>query len=252
MEVDSRATQAACDFGYNVSFTGVGTPKNALRGCAGLLHQFPHFLTAGYCSQVAVFRRALTQPEQILTPEWGGLEIIFHRLYERNVFTPYPPDPESIATPFGAVWRQFRPEFSSQYPAGFKPSFSGSTFGGVYTETDEDSVVCQIRIEKLWDVIYTLGKLCRFNKTMFMKVGENLEGMAFDRGIVVSGHGLMKEFVGIEGSGGSLRSFWFARRDSEMCVFYEFWKDPPKIFQTRDEGFSTRNLGREFGRVGSR
>ena len=146
------------------------------------------------------------------------------------MFTPYPPDLETLTTSLGAMWRQFRPEFSSQYPSGFRSSSSGSVFGAVYTETDEDTVVCKIGIDKLWDFNYFLGKLFRFNKTTFSKVGDGLDGMAFDRGTILRVRRLTQEFVGLETSGASLKSFRFARRDGEIYVLYEFWKDPPEIF----------------------
>jgi hypothetical protein len=163
---------------------GVGTPQNALHGCPELLDQYPHFLALGYCTQAALFTRTSPRTIQSSTPEWGTLETVFHHQYLRNIFTPFPPDLDTLATSLGAMWRQFRPEFSSQYPGGFKSSSSGSMFGGVYTETDEDTVVCKIGIDKLWDVNYFLGKLFRFNKTVFSKIGESLDGMAFDRGTI--------------------------------------------------------------------
>jgi len=177
---------AACEFGYNVSFTGVGTPQNALNRCPELLHQYPEFLTFGYCTQVAIFVRAAFRCIPAAIPEWNSLEIVSHRRYERNVFTPYPPSSETLATSVGAMWRQFRPDFGSRYPSGFQPSSSGTIFGGVYSENDEGLVVCWISIEKLWDLNYFLGKLFRFNKIVFQNVGEDLNGMVYDRGTLVS------------------------------------------------------------------
>lgn len=230
----TRATEAAQEFGYDVSFTGVGTPQNALSRFPELLHQYPDFLTLGYCTQVALFIRVPPRNIPSALPGWGSLDIISHHCYERNVFTPFPPASETLATSVGAIWRQFRPEFSGRFPSGFKPSSSGTIFGGVYTETDEGTVVCRISIEKLWDINYFLGKLFRFNKMVFLKVGESLDGMEYDRGALLPIERLIKEFIGMETSGGSLRSFRFSRREGEMCVRYEFWKDPPEIFDHID------------------
>ena len=59
-------------------------------------------------------------------------------------------------------------------------------------------MVCRINIEKLWDINYFLGKLFRFNKMVFLKVGENLDGMEYDRGALLPIDRLIEEFIGME------------------------------------------------------
>ena len=80
------------------------------------------------------------------------------------------------------MWRQFRPEFNVAQ-SKYSPSPAAKIFGGVYIESDDDILSCQIALDKLWDLNYSVGKLCRFNKDVFLEETRKLDGRAFDRGI---------------------------------------------------------------------
>jgi hypothetical protein len=215
-------------FGYEVSFTGVGTAENALRDSSELLDQFPAFLTAGYCTQIAIFTRIIPRIISSSTPQWGTLEIVTRLIYPCNIFTEYPPNPDTIATSLGSMWRQFRPEINID--SKFTPSPTAKIFQGVHFECD-DVLICQLAVDKLWDLNYSVGKLCRFNKNVFTDQVEKIEGKSFDRGIshfwcICN----LIEFAGIEMCGGSLRSFRFSKIDGNMHILYEFSMDSPDSF----------------------
>ena len=182
MKADNRCTEAAANFDYEVSFTGVGTPQNALSESSDLFNRFPHFQTLGYCTQIAVFTRSEPRIISSLAPNWGNLQTVTHLIYPCNIFTAYPPDPETIATSLGAMWRQFRPEYHV-FELKYSPSRAAKIFGGVYIESDDDVLTCRIAVDKLWDLDYSVGKLCRFNKDVFLKEASKLDGKVFDRGI---------------------------------------------------------------------
>jgi hypothetical protein len=98
------------------------------------------------------------------------------------MITTYPPDSSTIATSIGDVWRQFRPEYNAHDTrSGFIASAMSRVIGGEYHE-DEEVLVCRVLVEKLYDMNYTLQRLCHFNKEVFMKVGQDLVGQNFDRG----------------------------------------------------------------------
>jgi len=182
LKSNKRSHKAATNFGYEVSFTGVGTPQNALNKSSDLLNQFPHFQTLGYCTQIAVFTRSPQRIISSLAPNWGTLEIVARLIYPCNIFTAYPPDPDTIATSLGSMWGQFRPEYNI-VELKYSPSPAAKIFGAVYIESDDDVLTCQITVHKLWDLDYSVGKLCRFNKDVFLKEAWKLDGKVFDRGI---------------------------------------------------------------------
>jgi hypothetical protein len=224
VEVDNRSRKAAAKFGYDVAFTGVGTPQNAVNESSELLDQFPRLQTLGYCTQIAVFTRSTPRTISSSTPpNWGNIEVVARLNYPCNIFTPYPPDLDTIATSLGAMWRQFRPEFNITQ-SKYSPSSAAKIFGGLYMESDDDRLSCQIALNKLWDLNYSVGKLFRFNKDVFFEETRKLDGRAFDRGIPFSHMGLIKEFVGIEVCSVSLRRFCFVRVNGEMHILYEFSK----------------------------
>lgn len=227
MKVDNRSRTAAENFGYEVIFTGVGTPQNALNESSELLDQFPQFQTLGYCTQIAVFTRSTPRIISSTTPpNWGNIEVVARLVYPCNIFIAYPPDPDTIATVLGGMWRQFRPEFNIRQ-SNYILSPATKIFGGVHVESGDDIVSCQIALDRVWDLNYSVEKLCRFNKEVFLEETGKLDGRAFDRGIPRFPKGLIEEFVGIEVCSGSLRSFRFARVNGEMHILYEFSKDLP-------------------------
>jgi len=183
LKADNRSRKAAAKFGYEVTFTGVGTPENALNESSELLDRFAQFQTLGYCTQIAVFTRSTPRVISSSTaPNWGNIEIVARLTYPCNIFTEYPPHSDTIATSLGAMWRQFRPEFNV-IQSKYSPSPAAKIFGGVYIESDGDILICQIALDKLWDLNYSVGKLCRFNKDVFLEETRKLDGKAFDRGI---------------------------------------------------------------------
>ena len=170
-------------FGYDVTFTGVGTAQNALNMCPEQLDQFPSFAELGFCTQIAIFSRF--NPRKIAPTHplpWGTLHMIADLQYPRNVLTPYPPNPNDIATSLGKMGEFFFPEFDSDGTFNFEPSPMASSLGRIYCES-EDFVVYQVPIQKLWDCFYSLQKLCRFNKDVFLNASKVLHGRKFDRGI---------------------------------------------------------------------
>ena len=78
------------------------------------------------------------------------------------------------------MWRQFRPEFPP-FTTNYIPAVAAKLFDGVYVESD-DLLICQVSVDKLWELNYAVSKLCRFNKKVFSKLVGDLDGKAFDRG----------------------------------------------------------------------
>ena len=105
---------------------------------------------------------------------------MIHLSYERNIFTPYPPGPDNIASSFGAMWRQFRPDYSVRH-GKIEPSRWAEAFGATHSE-EAGVFTCHIALDKLWEMDYSLSKLCRFNKNVFLALGERLVGRVFDQG----------------------------------------------------------------------
>jgi hypothetical protein len=81
------------------------------------------------------------------------------------------------------MWRQFRPEFTNDSKEKFTPSPSPKFFGGIYSESDK-ILTFQLPLDKLWDINYSVQKLCRFNQEIFYEQSEKLDGNVFDRGII--------------------------------------------------------------------
>jgi hypothetical protein len=184
------------------------------------------FEILGCCTQIAVFTEATPRSMPIaIPPSWRSLETVTYLHYPCNIFTGYPPDPSTIATILGGLWRQLRPEYNPDV-SGYVPSPMVKLFDGVFFET-EDVLVCQITLQRLWDLNYSVQKLCRFNMEIFLKVSKSLDGNVYDRGVLLTILILTLEFVGIECRGGSLRSFRFAEINGHSTIFYEFSKDPP-------------------------
>lgn len=139
----------------------------------------------GFCTQIAVFTRP--SPRTVTFSQainWGSLAVVSHFHYPCNVFTKFPPDPEVVALSLGGMWRQFRPHATSQYRSSRNSSPAVKVYGAKYYELD--NMVCEVDTSKLWDLNYSLQKLCRFDKCVFMKAGQTLEGRTFDRGLPIS------------------------------------------------------------------
>jgi hypothetical protein len=217
-------------FGYDVTFTGVGTAHNALNEFPEVVDQY-QFSKVGYCSQIAIFTLPSLVPIPIPVSSvwtWGDLEVVSHFHCPCNVFTEYPPLPETIATSLGSMWRQFRPEYNSlNTRLGFIASPIARISGGIYFDSEE-VLVCKVAVDKLWDLNYEVEKLCRFHKDVFLLVGKKLDGKTFDRGILSLCMVLILEFEGLEVGGGTLRSFRFVRIDAEMFILYEYSRDVHK------------------------
>jgi hypothetical protein len=178
-KIEIRCRGAALDFDYSVSFSGVGTPKNAIAGFPQILDRFPHLLNIGYCTQTAVFTRAASRAITPMSPSFGPLEVLWNHQYPANMITAYPPDSTTIATSLGDIWRQFRPVYSRS--EGFSASSLSRVLNGKLIQTKEE-LICRIPVEKLYDVNYNIQKLCHFNKDVFLQVGHTLGGQTFDRG----------------------------------------------------------------------
>jgi len=173
-------------FGYEVSFDGVGTLKNALNESPQLLDSYPQFSNLGYCTQIAIFKKSVVQdlsPRSL--PSWGGLQVVTHMQYPCNLFTEYPPAPQTIAHNIGTMWRLFRPEYNFEDSAPLKPSSVATGFGGTYIEF-EDVVVCRMPSKSSWDLSYAIQKLCRFNSEVFSKACFLLDRQIYDRGELAS------------------------------------------------------------------
>lgn len=218
-------------------FTGVGTPHNALNGNLDFFDHHPQLLTVGYCTQIGIFTRAAPRVTLSTSVHWGNFQVVTHLHYPCNIFTPYPPDPDTIAASFGAVWRLFRPEtITLLSDPHFRPSSVAKICGGVYFES-EDGLVFQVSVDKLWDLNYSLRKLCRFDREVFTKAAENLDGMVFDRGIIpINPDAELQEFVRIEVDGVSLDRFRFVCLNDETHVLYEFSKDYLDMVDSDSEG----------------
>jgi hypothetical protein len=204
----------------------VGTPQNALAGSPEILSQFPHFLNIGYCTQIAIFTRSLPRAIIDTTPSWGTLEVIINLQYPANMLTTYPPSSETIASSIGDLWRQFRPDYNARHKRGFIASAMARIVNGDYHES-QDVLVCQIPLEKLYDMNYNLQKLCHFNKGVFEQVAQDLDGQSFDRGTFLLWSSLIPEFVGMEVGRGSLRSFRFVLDNPGIHVLYEYSRYSP-------------------------
>jgi hypothetical protein len=184
---NARCCKAAKAFGYTVSFTGVGTAYNALNQNLSVLEQFPNLRSTGYCTQAAVFTACSSkiqsgQPSS--TSSWGNLEIVSHAHYARNIWTEFPPSSETVASSLGALWRHFCPEYHARNTqCGFHASPAAKMMHGIYFE-EESVVVCQLSIAELWSFDYSLGKLCRFNKAVFLEIGEKIVNQTYDRGYI--------------------------------------------------------------------
>jgi hypothetical protein len=172
---------AAKEFEYDVRFTGVGTARNALSHFPHFLDEHPKFQSLGYATQVAVFTKPHPRLISRTIPEWGALPIKRHFTYERNIFTPYPPGPDDLVSSLGAMWRQFRPEYSMR-TRKIEPSSWAEAFGATHSEK-AGILTCQLAVERLWGMDYSLSKLCRFNEKVFLELTEKLDGRVFDRGL---------------------------------------------------------------------
>jgi hypothetical protein len=225
----SRSKEAATRFGYEVTFTGVGSVQNALSEFPEIVEKYKP-ANLGYCTQIAVFARPSLAPISTSpTSTWENFETVAHLSYPRNINTEYPPLPLVIATAAGGMWRHFRPEYTA---LNAQPSFIGSlvasAFGAEYIES-EDVVTCKVSLETLWDLNFELGKSFRFHKDVFSHVAEKLDGRSFDRGLLPLYLTLITEFVGFEAGGGSLRSFRFTTVDNQTFAFYEYSKDTSNV-----------------------
>ena len=232
--IDVRCRKAAEKFDYAVSFTGVGTAYNALNQNLSVLERFPNLRSTGYCTQAAVFTacsRGVQLNQTTATWSWKNIDTILHAHYPRNIWTEYPPSSETIASSLGAMWRHFRPEYHARNTqSGFHASPVAKMLGSVYFE-EEGLLVCQVSIEKLWSFNYPLGKLCRFNKDIFMEIGKRILNRTYDRGCIQGVNQLTVEFVGLEFGEGSLQSFQLKYVDGEIFIMYGYSKDPPKTFK---------------------
>jgi len=87
-----------------------------------------------------------------------------------------------MANLLGGMWRQFCPEYHARNRQSvFHASSAAKIVDAIYFEQDE-SIVCQISLAKLWGFNYSLGKLCRFNEEVFIEVGGKLLNREYDRG----------------------------------------------------------------------
>ena len=78
------------------------------------------------------------------------------------------------------MWRQFRPDYSVRH-GKIEPSRWAEAFGATHSE-EAGVLTCQIALHQLWEMDYSLSKLCRFNKNVFLALGERLVGRVFDQG----------------------------------------------------------------------
>lgn len=177
-----RSRRAAQQFGYGVSFTGVGTAYNVLNECLEFLEKNPHLRELGYCTQIAIFTRPEFRSIPVTPVLTGNFEVIIERHFPRNNFDEYPPSPEALAACVGAVWRVFQPNCRQIPSAGeIRPPRSASSYLAKYQETN-DLILCCVPLSALWDFNYSLEKLFRYNKDLYMEVGGKLEHKEYDNG----------------------------------------------------------------------
>jgi hypothetical protein len=178
-----RSRAAATLFGYEVSFSGVGTPQNALNESPGFLDENPQFRDLGYCTQIAIFIRPEAESIEVkFPPTPGTFEVILDRHYPRNIWDEYPPSPDTLARRLGELWRSFRPQFVYEPVRDIIPAPCSAYFGATYEDV-KDHVCCNIPISKLWDYNYSTQKLFRFNKDVYLEVGNELEHKEYDYGM---------------------------------------------------------------------
>lgn len=112
-------------------------------------------------------------------------------------------------------------------------------------------LTCQFAVEKLWGMDYSLSKLCRFNDRLFFALTEKLDGRVFERGNSFRVWGIPKltfvEFVGLEVSRSSLRSFRFAKIEGKMYILYEYPIEYPETRKIRDFGRASSVSSEEQG-----
>lgn len=60
-------------------------------------------------------------------------------------------------------------------------STMAEAFGASHSEK-AGVLTCQLAVEKLWGLYYSLSKICRFNDKIFFEVAEKLDGRVFERG----------------------------------------------------------------------
>jgi hypothetical protein len=219
---NNRSRKAAEAHDYQVSFSGVGTPQNALANSSEILTQFRHFQDVGFCTQIAIFTRHTSRTITDSTPLWGNLEVLLELHYPVNMLTDYPPDSITIATAVGDMWRQLRPEYQAgSSPWQYTPSAMSKVLGGKYYEGDK-VLVCRVPLEELYGMNYNLQKLFHFNTDVFVQVSQDLVGQEYDRGTVRRVVLANIEFIGLELGSVSLRGFRFVFVQNRIHVLYEF------------------------------
>ena len=167
-----------------------------------------------------------------------AFQVVSEEHYPRNVFVQFPPSPDTLADQIGGMWREFRPRFFKDPAKEMIPSACAHLFDAAY-DNKEDLMICRVPLAKLWDLNYTTEKLFRFNKDVYMEVGEKLEHKEFDHGLFPLLVTLMIEFVGLESAGVSMKGFRFSRIEGEMHVIYEYYKDIPQVVMPEIEDSST-------------
>lgn len=134
------------------------------------------------------------------------------------------------------MWRQFRPEYSVR-TRKIEPSSWAEAFGAIHLEK-AGILTCQLALERLWGMDYSLSKLCRFNEKVFLELTEKLDGRVFDRGPPPPPYSyicvLSLEFAGLESSKSSMRSFRFAKIEGKMYILYEHPTEYPETTKLCD------------------
>ncbi len=150
-----RATQNANDYGYDVSFGGVGSVGNAFSGQEGWTQLFPEMFASddfGFCSQSATFTQ---KKDTIIRPPpfriSSPLESIAKSIFPWANDDGYPPTQEATIRIIRASESFFRPLYK-QIPIG------------------SDTIVSVvIDISDFWDTIYEIQRICRFDTDIYDK-----------------------------------------------------------------------------------